>query len=125
VLGPIMLERAAELEGLVDRLDEVAELTVPTVAVPVQLEGRLKSGELFYFRARGESASLSLWRGAAGLDDVLSEDRYRDPDAYAEARRWDWPEAGWLEIDDVADVFRELLVSARAQLPAGESATST
>lgn len=118
VFGPILKERDASFATLPERLaDTVSTLKVTTTAVPVQLEGQLQSGELYYFRARGQSASLSLWRGVAKMEDVDKE-RYWSPDASAEAERWDWPEAGWLEADEVEAVFRELLREALSKLPA-------
>lgn len=116
--GPILQERDADFAALVERLTDVAsEVQVTGTCVPVQLEGRLESGELFYFRARGETASLSLWRGEESVDKV-SKERYWNPDASAEADRWDWLEAGWLEAVEVEVVFRELLAEACAKLPA-------
>lgn len=112
-LGPALKERSDDFAALAARLADVAaEVRVTGDCVPVQLEGKLASGELFYFRARGETASLSLWRGEESVSAV-SKKRYWQPDGYAEVARWAWPEAGWLEAGEVEAVFRELLQEVR------------
>ena len=57
---------------------------------PVQAEGRIDDAE-FYFRARGDSWSLSV-----GGDDVIGE-----PDWYHEEDYGDGPyDAGWMTEDE-------------------------
>ena len=68
---------------------------------PVQLEGRLPSGERFYFRCRGEQCSLSV-AGAKG-------DPVRAPSWEKDVTRWDWPDAGSLPAAEAERVLRELV----------------
>ena len=56
---------------------------------PVQAEGTI-NGHEFYFRARGDSWSLSV-----GGPDVVGH-----PVWYYEQPYGEWPDAGWMSVDE-------------------------
>jgi hypothetical protein len=83
-----------------------------TTACPVQLEGRLPSGEAFYLRARGTTARLDI--GAKG---GTPEDACRYPSWTKRVQRWDWPQAGWLEPVASEALLRELTAAYKNGQP--------
>jgi hypothetical protein len=83
-----------------------------TTACPVQLEGRLPSGEAFYLRARGTTARLDI--GAKG---GTPEDACRYPSWTKRVQRWDWPQGGWLEPVASEALLRELMAAYQAGKP--------
>jgi len=92
--------------------DGFRAVTFYTTACPVQLEGRLPSGEAFYFRARGTSARLDL-----GVKGGTPESACGRPVWTKRVTRWEWPQAGWLEPVACEALVRELLAAYRAGQP--------
>jgi len=83
------------------------EATVTTYAAPVQMEGRLPSGELFYFRARRNTCSLAV--GGVDPADV--------PAWRAEVELPGDFTATWLEADEGKRIFAELVERYRREGP--------
>jgi hypothetical protein len=86
---------------------------VTTEACPVQLGGRLPTGEAFYLHCGEDACELSLGfcRPSATvappsdeIDAVIDRPAWRDRIA-----RWGPYEASWLDAEEVEAVFRELL----------------
>jgi len=91
------LKDRLEAEGFAIRPDPDM---FPSMA-PIQLEGRLPSGEQFYFRGRGRQCSLSI--APSEGDPVGAPTWMRD------VSRWEWPKAGSLPAEEAEAVLRELL----------------
>lgn len=68
---------------------------------PVQAEGTI-DGHAFYFRARGSHWSIELAQGDGVFLSELSNADYNQWVATWEYyERWgEWPDAGWMEIED-------------------------
>lgn len=82
---------------------------------PVQAEGTI-DGLPFYFRSRGEHAELTISR--VGTEPVLPPPE--DLVFYVRARIADWPDAGYLELEEAeAMIERAALLYAWSQ-PAPE-----
>lgn len=82
-------------------------LTCPIT--PVQLEGRLPSGERFYFRCRGDTCALHI---APRRGDPVSQPTWSQV-----VSRWDEHEASSLTAEEVEPVLRELLAAYAARRP--------
>lgn len=109
-LGSVMRERHEDFAALCTRLGArgiTARAT--TVAVPVQLVGTLSDGAPFSLRARGSAASLDVWapgtRAAAGYDVPP----FSGAIWCSEIEEWAWPEAGWLDANEIEAVLERLL----------------
>lgn len=74
---------------------------------PVQAEGTI-NGTSFYFRARGESWSLEVGHGP---DDMPAW----------EHAEWfgEWPDAGWMTVEQAQDFIRSAAARYAAGLPGG------
>lgn len=79
------------------------------IAVPVQLEGYLPSGNSFYFRCRYTTCSLGI---APPDGNPVSE-----PARQQKVTRWEGFDAGCLDPEEAEAVFRELLASFVANQP--------
>lgn len=113
-MRPTLKARQRREREVVRRLtrDGFRDATFYTTACPVQLEGRLPSGEAFYLRARGTTARLDI--GAKG---GTPEDACRYPSWTQRVQRWDWPQAGWLEPVASEALLRELMAAYQAGKP--------
>lgn len=61
----------------------------PIGIVPVQAEGKLPTGEHYYFRSRGEGWSLSV---ADKEEDIFEKNKFW----YYREDKYNWPEAGYI-----------------------------
>ena len=116
-MRPALKARSRREKEVVRRLfrDGFKGVSFYTSACPVQLEGRLPTGEAFYFRARGTAARLDI-----GTKGGTPEAACKAPVWSMRVERWEWPHAGWLEPVASEALLRELLVAYRAGRP-GES----
>lgn len=101
-LAPALAERKPRLEQAKAQLAAAGyDATITCPACPIQIEGRLPSGERFYFRARWDRAHLEV----GGKDDADSFALFRQPERTWRrgAANWTAPEASWLDpLDAVA-----------------------
>jgi hypothetical protein len=100
------------------------DVTVTCEAVPVQVQGRLRDGRYFYFRARGRRAQLgvahdyehavwmTVWHGAAPFDcdGVYLWDALHPPGYYVHRDLSHLGEfgAGCIELSEAFALLREM-----------------
>lgn len=107
--------RMITFAALEDRLRAVGYAArVTTLACPVQIEGRLPTGEVFYLRCRWSTCELDVGDPpSAATDELPTEDEVDaliDAAAWrGEVTRWRPYEASWLEAEEVERVFHELV----------------
>ena len=113
-MRPTLKARQRREREVIRRLtrDGFREGAFYTTACPVQLEGRLPTGEAFYLRARGTTARLDI-----GTKGGTPEDACRYPSWTKRVQRWDWPQAGWLEPVASEALLRELMAAFQAGTP--------
>lgn len=87
-------------------MGETAGLVIETFGgnCPVQAEGTV-DGKEFYFRARGDSWSMSI-----GGEDVVG-----DPEWSYEEDYGSWPEAGWMPTDEALAFIDKAVALYRAR----------
>ncbi len=96
-----------EFREMLDRLRaEGYRVRATCLAVPVQFEGFLPSGEAFYLRCRHQTCRL----------DIAAADGHpiREPSWRQSVSRWEEHEAGYLDADETEAVLRELVDSYHA-----------
>jgi hypothetical protein len=113
-MRPTLKARQRREREVIKRLtrDGYRESAFYTTACPVQLEGRLPSGEAFYLRARGTTARLDI-----GTKGGTPEDACRYPSWTKRVTRWEWPQAGWLEPVASEALLRELAAAYQGGKP--------
>lgn len=72
--------------------------------VPVQIFAESPYGEYVYFRSRGTTASMEVWRHPWELHPNIGLPA-RDSDWRSEVRRWEWPDAGYLDPAEAYYLF--------------------
>jgi len=95
------------------------EVSLTSPSAPVQLEGRLPTGEAFYFRSRHDTARLSL--APHDSDPVVHptwEATFSDP-------AWEMFQAGALRPRETDAIFRELLARYQRGEPSEPLLSST
>ncbi|GEM_PF-1526640 len=114
LLRPTLKARQRREREVIRRLarDGYHDCAFYTTACPVQLEGRLPTGEAFYLRARGTTARLDI-----GPKGGTPEDACRYPSWTRRVHRWEWPQAGWLEPVASEALLRELAAAYRGGTP--------
>jgi hypothetical protein len=111
MLGPTLAKRHRDFEEMLARLRaDSYHISYSTDAVPVQIQGRLPTGEGFYFRSRWDTARPDVWDDWTPTPNNVGEERFRHPDwsgSYRDAS-WEMFEAGWLEAEDAEAIVRSL-----------------
>jgi hypothetical protein len=96
--------RDAKFERLAQRLRSEGFVIEHCGGVaPVQIWGKLPNGQRFYFRARYESAELSV----GGPDPADTGERNE------KVTRWQHYAAGHIEADEAEEVLKELLIKIK------------